>query len=168
MEFRRTVEKDIDNIMMIIGQAQAYLKDQGVDQWQDGYPNREVIKSDINYGYSYAFLENNQLIGTAAVSFDIEESYKVIHEGKWITEGDYAVIHRIAVEKNCKGLGMAASMIHHIEQLCLEKGVTSIKIDTHEDNLSMQKMLGKNNFKYCGVIYLEDGSKRLAYEKVLA
>lgn len=41
-----------------------------------------------------------------------------------------------------------------------------IKVDTHEENISMQKLLKKNNFKYCGIIYLEDKSKRIAFEKI--
>ena len=43
----------------------------------------------------------------------------------------------------------------------------SIKVDTHEQNLSMQKLLRKNNFEHCGIIYLQDNSKRIAFEKIL-
>ena len=43
----------------------------------------------------------------------------------------------------------------------------SIKVDTHKDNISMQKLLRKNDFKYCGIIYLEDGSERIAFEKLI-
>lgn len=66
-----------------------------------------------------------------------------------------------------KGQGLAAVMFKYMEELCLQKGVFSIKADTHNDNLAMQKVLKKNGFQYCGIIYLEDGSKRMAYEKIL-
>jgi RimJ/RimL family protein N-acetyltransferase len=59
-------------------------------------------------------------------------------------------------------------MLEQIEEICLERGVHSIKVDTHEENLSMQKLLEKNGFAYCGVIYLEDHSKRIGFEKILA
>ena len=52
-----------------------------------------------------------------------------------------------------------------ISEITSIKGIKNIKIDTHEDNLIMQKLLEKNSFKYCGVIYLLDGSKRIAFEK---
>lgn len=58
-------------------------------------------------------------------------------------------------------------MMRNVEHMCLEKGIHSIKVDTHEDNRSMQRFLQKNGFVYCGVIYLQDGSKRLAFEKLL-
>lgn len=70
MEFRRTIKTDVDYIMKIIVQAQDYLKEQGVDQWQDGYPNEEVINSDIDHGYGYVFLKEDDIVATAAVSFD--------------------------------------------------------------------------------------------------
>ena len=47
----------------------------------------------------------------------------------------------------------------------MEKGVPSIKVDTHENNIPMQSLLKKNGFEYCGVVYLEDGGKRVAFEK---
>jgi hypothetical protein len=76
-------------------------------------------------------------------------------------------IELLAVNNNYKGLGISSKIIRNVEQLCLKKSVYSIKVDTHEENLSMQKMLKKNQFQYCGVIYLEDGSKRIAFEKIL-
>ena len=167
MEFRKTIKTDINSVMNIIRQAQEYFKEQGINQWQDNYPNPEVINTDITRGESYVLLKNNNIVATAAVSFDGEKTYESIYEGKWITKDKFAVIHRIAVDNNYKGLGLSSKIIKHVEELCLSKEVYSIKIDTHEENISMQKLLKKNDFKYCGIIYLEDKSKRVAFEKVL-
>lgn len=167
MEFRKSVETDINNIMKIIRQAQAYFKEQGIDQWQNGYPNSETISNDIEDKNSYVLLKDNKIVATAAVSFDGESTYDSIYEGEWITNNEYAVIHRIAVDNTYKGLGLSSEIIKNVEQLCLIKGVHSIKIDTHEENISMQNLLKKNKFKYCGIIYLEDRGKRIAFEKTL-
>lgn len=167
MEFRKAVETDVNNIMNIIKQAQAYFKEQGINQWQDNYPNVETISSDIADKNSYVLSKDNNIVATAAVSFDREKTYDSIYEGEWISNNEYAVIHRIAVNNNYKGLGLSSQIIKNIEQLCLNKGVHSIKVDTHEENISMQKLLEKNKFQYCGIIYLEDRSKRIAFEKTL-
>ncbi|MFR1314947.1 MAG: GNAT family N-acetyltransferase, partial [Clostridium perfringens] len=58
-------------------------------------------------------------------------------------------------------------LIKEAESLALNKGISSIKIDTHRDNISMQRAVVKNDFQKCGIIYLEDGSERIAFEKVL-
>lgn len=165
MIFRKSTEKDLKDIMKIIKEAKEFLKENKVDQWQSGYPNEEVILLDIEKGYSYVLEDNGIVIGTTALSFDGEETYDKIHEGAWISSGEYGVIHRIAVDRNIKIKGLGTEIIKRCEEICLDKGIKNIKIDTHEDNLTMQKLLEKNNFKYCGIIYLEGDIKRIALEK---
>lgn len=168
MEFRKAVEEDIDGIMEIIRQAQSYLRGKGVDQWQNNYPNAEIISEDIANNYGYVLVDGDIIAATVSVSFDGEKTYETIYDGEWLTtNGEFAVVHRIALHNNYKGSGISSEFIKNIEKLCLDKDVHSIKIDTHEENLSMQNLLKKNDFKYCGIIYLEDGNKRVAFEKVL-
>ncbi len=166
MQFRKAVETDINNIMNIIKQAQAYFKQQGINQWQDDYPNIETIRNDIKHKNSYVLLKDNNIIATVVVSFDKEKTYDYIYDGEWISNDEYVVIHRMAVDNSYKGLGLSSQIIKNVEQLCLSKGVHSIKIDTHEENIPMQNLLKKNKFQYCGIIYLEDKSKRIAFEKI--
>lgn len=165
MRLRKSTKNDLKCIMEIINEAKRFLNENKVDQWQQGYPNEESVLEDIGNEYSYVLEENNEIIGTAAISFDGEKTYDTIYEGKWISNGRYAVIHRIAVSKNSKRKEIGTEIIKKAEEICLSKGIKNIKIDTHEDNLTMQKLLEKNNFKYCGVIYLLDKSKRIAFEK---
>lgn len=167
MEFRKAVETDINNIINIIKEAQVYFQEQGIDQWQNNYPNWEVISEDIAAEISYVLLKDSNIVATAAVSFAGEKTYDSIYEGEWLSTKEYAVIHRMAVVNKYKGLGFSSQIIKKVEELCLNKGVRSIKVDTHEDNLAMQKLLEKNEFKYCGIIFLEDNSKRIAFEKLL-
>jgi ribosomal protein S18 acetylase RimI-like enzyme len=168
MEFRKSVGTDVDSIMKIIRQAQAYFKEDGIDQWQNNYPNVETIENDIKNKYGYVLLENNIIIGTAAVSFDGDKNYDFIYDGKWMSSDEYAVIHRIVVDSDHKGSGLASVIIENVENMCLYRGVHSIRVDTHKENKSMQRLLQKNGFKYCGKIYLEDKSERIAFEKILA
>lgn len=166
MEFRGAVFSDINKIMIIIKQAQEYLKQEGIDQWQNNYPNPEIIKNDIENKIGYVLVYNENIIGSVAVSFDGEKTYDYI-EGNWLSNNDYAVVHRTAISSEYKGQGFASIMLKNIESMCLEKGIHSIRVDTHEENLSMQRFIKKSGFQYCGIIYLQDGSKRLAYEKLI-
>lgn len=167
MKFRRASESDLNGIMNIIKQAQEYFKEQGINQWQNNYPNTETIRNDISKGYGYVLADNGKIVGTVAVSFDGEKTYESIYDGKWISNLEYAVIHRMAIDSSLKGLGLASIIMKYIEDMCLNRGIHSIRIDTHEDNKSMQRLIEKNGFKYCGIIYLADNSKRLAFEKLI-
>ncbi len=165
MEFRKSTTNDIKDIVFIIKQAQEYFKENDIDQWQNGYPNEQVIINDIKSEESYVLVESGRILGTSFLSFKGEINYDKIYEGRWITNRNYGVIHRIAVLEKEKGRGLAGYIIKSMEQICKQKNVESLRIDTHESNKSMQKLLEKNGFRYCGVIYLEDGGKRVAFEK---
>lgn len=167
MELRKSSKSDVENIMKIIHQAQDYFKKNGIDQWQNNYPSEDTILHDINNKISYVLIKDDKIVGTAAISFDKEITYDIIYDGNWISNDKYAVIHRIAIDNEHKGLGLASIILKNVEDMCINKNIKSIKIDTHEQNLSMQKLIKKSGFEYCGVIYLEDRSKRLVFEKTL-
>jgi ribosomal protein S18 acetylase RimI-like enzyme len=167
MEFRKAVEVDVNSIMNIIKQAQDYFKEQGINQWQNNYPNVETVKNDISNKDGYVLVKDNMVVGTVTVIFGEEKNYKSIYDGKWMSNHKYAVIHRIAVDSNNKGLGLSSVILKNIEEICLNMGVHSIRVDTHKENMSMLKLLEKNGFQYCGIIYLEDNSERIAFEKIL-
>ncbi|MGL4799730.1 MAG: GNAT family N-acetyltransferase, partial [Cellulosilyticaceae bacterium] len=107
MTFRQAQTIDAREVMTIIEEAQAYFKGAGIDQWQNGYPNLEVIEADIQKGKSYVLVRDGQIVASAALSFNDERTYDKIYEGRWLSEGSYGVIHRIAVKDTCKGCGVA-------------------------------------------------------------
>ena len=145
LQFRAAKFDDLSRIMEIIKQAQCYFKEQGIDQWQNGYPNPTVIKQDIEKKESYVLTKNEKIIAVAVISFEEEPTYHQIFNGKWKSQQKYAVMHRVAVDSSFKGMSIASEFIFHTERMCKENEISSIRIDTHEDNQSMQKLLAKIN-----------------------
>jgi len=165
MLLRKTTPEDIWQVMKIINEGKAYLFENGVDQWQNGYPNENVIAKDIENGYSYVLTSQEEIIGTIALSFDGEPYYDIIREGAWLSNDAFLVIHRMAITQRLRHTNAATEMLHLAEQLCEEKAVCSIKIDTHKDNKIMQNFIKKNGFNYCGIVTLGSEGERLAFEK---
>ena len=119
MIFRRTTIEDIPAIVEIICQAQEYLKNQGINQWQNGYPNKNSLIKDIQNGYSYVMEVDEVVIGTMAIVFTGEPTYEHIYEGNWKTEDtSYVTLHRVAVHNDWKGQGIAGSMIQEVIKMC--------------------------------------------------
>ena len=163
---RHATTHDIDDMMTLFHQAQAYFKRSHIDQWQNGYPNEEQLQSDIDRKHSYVLVEES-LIGTMYFSIEDDPTYSYI-EGEWKTHDQpYAVIHRIVVDENKKGRGLAKQLLEYAQTICEKEHIHSIRVDTHDDNLSMQAFLKKNGFVPCGHIYLQDGALRIAFEKLL-
>lgn len=159
MEIRKSTTEDLDRIMNIYDRGRKFMRENGnMNQWINGYPERELILNDIRKGNSYVCCDGEKI--TAVFYFGIEEepTYRTIYQGKWLNKDRYGVIHRIAVDSNTKG---TASFC--IEWCYAQTG--NLKIDTHRDNTVMQKVLEKNGFTYCGIIYIDDGSERIAFQK---
>ena len=168
MEFRRAKISDLEQIVDIIEEAKKYLKEAKVDQWQNGYPEKNDLRKDIEGGNSYVLVNENDVLATTVISLKGESTYNSIFHGQWVTEEEYMVMHRVAVHSNYKGKGLFKELIKEAAKIALSNNILSIKIDTHKDNVSMQKALCNNNFEKCGLIYLEDGSERIAFELVLS
>ena len=109
MNLVKATKKDLTSIMAIIGDAQEYLKDQNIDQWQNDYPNNDIIINDILNKESYLVKSNSDnVIATAMFSTRLEPTYKVI-DGKWMSSNSdrYGVIHRMAIAKKNRRSGVS-------------------------------------------------------------
>lgn len=164
MKIRKTTMQDVDSVLSIIHEAKLYFKTQGINQWQDGYPNRDTIIDDIVNQEGYVIEENNEIIATCMISMKDDSTYQYI-EGDWLQYGRYVVLHRVATRNDQKGKGLASLFINEVKNIYPTS--TSIRVDTHPDNVSMQQVFNKNNFTYCGIIYLANKDKRIAYEKLV-
>lgn len=168
MEFRLSTKNDIKRIFKIISDAQEYFKKNNIDQWQNGYPNEETILIDVNNGESYVLIDEQNIVGVCTISFRSEPTYNKIYYGNWSQKDAlYGVIHRIAVESSLKKKGLGTFIFENAEKIALENNIKNLRVDTHEDNKPMQGLILKSNFVYRGIIYVKDGSKRLAFEKIL-
>jgi ribosomal protein S18 acetylase RimI-like enzyme len=167
LRFRKGVESDLERIMELVADAQNWFRQQGIDQWQDGYPTREIISSDILGGENYIVEHNDVASAMAVISFRGEPTYSEIKGKGWLNENRYAVVHRIAVADECRRKGIAKEILHFTEELCAERGISDIRIDTHRDNRAMRSLLKKMGYTHCGRIILTSGAFREAYHKIL-
>ena len=155
---RKTTLADLDRVMEIYAVAKRYMDATGnPTQWVDGYPRRELVEGDIARGESYVVLENDCIHGVFMFMQRIEPTYGYIEDGAWLNDAPYGTIHRVASDGACRRL------FDTIVAYC--KGVTeNLRVDTHHDNLPMQKAIERNGFIRCGIVYMENGTKRIAYQ----
>ena len=154
---RKAAENDFDRIMEIYRSAQDYMIRSGnPDQWGHFYPDPELVKNDIRDGVCHVICDEGGVRGVFALFAGDEPTYQHIEGGAWLNEEPYVTIHRIAGDGKTRGIFRCAA------DYC--KGVSrNVRIDTHANNAAMQRQIEKNGFRKCGIIYVEDGSPRLAY-----
>lgn len=159
MIIRKTLPSDIDAVMNIYAAAREFMRRSGnANQWGTNHPSRELIESDIESENGFVVEEDGEIICSFFFKIGLDPTYVNIYNGAWLNDKEYGVIHRIAVKY--QGRGIVGFVYNHCYDL-----IDNLKIDTHRDNIPMQKSLLKNGFKYCGIIYLESGDERIAYQK---
>lgn len=163
--FRQANSEDSAQIWSILEKAIQRRKEEGSEQWQDGYPNPSVIKSDIEDQHGYVLADNDTVIAYCALLVNDEPAYADI-KGKWLTNGDFVVYHRVAVSEDYLGKGLAVQLLQCIEDFAREKNIYSVKADTNFDNAGMLRIFEKLGYVYCGEVYFRGGSRK-AFEKKL-
>lgn len=155
---RKAIEHDIPAAMELFTAAKGIMRSDGnMTQWRNGYPDEGIVRSDINNGGAHIVERDGKPVGYFALLPSPEPTYSSIN-GKWLDDtAPYFVIHRIASSPESHGVFREI-----IEYALSVSG--NLRIDTHRDNRIMRHVIEKAGFTYCGVIYLNDGSERLAYQ----
>ena len=148
---------DFDRIMDIYKYAQDYMiKSGNPTQWGHFYPDEELIKFDISRKVCRVIYDQDGIHRVFAVFNEAEPTYEHIENGEWLNYEPYLTIHRLAGDGRVHGLFGCAL------DYCKEFS-GNIRVDTHADNLTMQKLIEKSGFTRCGIIHVKNGSARIAY-----
>lgn len=157
MKIRKAEADDLANILCIYKAAREFMRQTGnPDQWNTTHPARSILEDDIAKGQLYVLEDGDGLQGVFALITGLDPTYGYI-EGQWLNNESYVTIHRIA--SSGKKSGILPCAVQYGLSLC-----NNLRIDTHHDNKVMQHLLTKNGFSKCGIIYLENGDPRIAYQ----
>jgi GNAT superfamily N-acetyltransferase len=181
---RPAMAADLPALRPVFEAAKAIMRADGnPTQWAaPGFPPDALILRDIERGGGYVIETferwpvgaghdetkapvmpdlfghlSSRLVAYFALLPSPEPTYDYI-DGAWLTDEPYGVIHRMASYPDAHGIfaaimDFAAARYAHL------------RIDTHRDNRIMRHLIEKHGFTYCGIIWLTDGTERLAYER---
>ncbi len=173
LSLQLATEQDLPLIIQFINEAKQHLKNQGIDQWQDGYPNSESIQADIaaQKGFVVVFTPEEtitpQKIGYLCIDFEGEPAYDILIGGQWHTGTPYAVVHRFTIGDAFKGKKLANQIFALVDDYCTARGMPNFRIDTSPANLKMQHVLQNHGFTFCGTVFYA-GGERFAYDKCIS
>lgn len=147
---------ELGRIQEIYAAARRYMAENGNPaQWGNDYPQRELLKEDLRRGQLYVVTENGEVHGVFVLALGEEPTYAEMENGAWEHDGPYGTIHRVASD----GRGVFAQCV----EFCRGR-MERLRIDTHEKNVTMRHLIEKHGFARRGIIHVEDGSPRIAYE----
>ena len=162
MEIRPAAPADLPALLAIFDRARRFMAANGnPGQWTPAYPGAALVAADIARGDCYVCVQGGRIEGVFSLIFGPDPTYARIENGAWPDDAPYATVHRLASAGRARGVG----------RFCLDwcaRRAGTLRADTHADNRIMQHLLQSAGFVRCGVIYTDDGSPRLAYERLPA
>tara|TARA_R110002072_G_scaffold266303_3_gene425215 strand:- start:2274 stop:2777 length:504 start_codon:yes stop_codon:yes gene_type:complete len=145
---------EIDEIITLTKACGSYMRENGIDQWDENYPDRDRILVDLESKTLFAYRENSTIIGIVVLNENQDEEYAEIN---WSTNDDNRniVLHRLAVHPNQQGKGIAREIMDFAEQFAKEQNYDSIRLDTFSQNQRSQKFYTNRGYTDLGPIYLK-------------
>ncbi|MFC3748088.1 GNAT family N-acetyltransferase [Paenibacillus sp. GCM10012306] len=163
----RTAHKDeLEEIMKLIAKCVKVMQGGGSDQWDEYYPNKEVIGNDIESGTLYVYEDNQAIAGILVLDENQAEAYETITWEQ--NQGPHLIMHRLAVHPEVQGKGIARQLIAFAEELALQNGYTSIRLDTYAMNTRALELYPRLGYQLRGEISFPSRIANFpVFEKVL-
>ncbi len=162
LNIRKATLADLPRVLAIYAYARRFMKQVGnPNQWGDNKPSVNQVEDDICSGYAYVCeTPLSEIVGVFSFIPGPDVTYNTIYNGDWLNSDSYWVVHRLASNGKARGVG------EEVLNWCVDQ-VGNVRIDTHNDNHMMRHIITKSGFVYCGIIYIDDGSPRIAFQKSL-
>lgn len=168
---RKAVPQDLGMIEKIIADGKQYLAQQGSPQWQNGFgPTRKKLQQDIEKQESYVLIVDGMIAATAALVSGVDPVYSGIYDGTWQenSKENYISLHRIAFNQELRGKGLGKLFLQLLITVGATLGYQDLRIDTHEMNNIMQKVITSSGFSYQGEVRFPiPNGERKAYQIIL-
>lgn len=169
LTFRKAAPDDLPSMLTLVRQAQAFMASQGIDQWQDGYPSKDILAEDIRLGRIYVYDDDGAIASISVLTDEPEPIYDQI-EDKWLSTAPYLTIHRMALDDAHRHSGLAAKILENAVEMAKSLNLSAVRADTHRGNQAMRRFLEKSGFVERGLVTyeVEKGDPiRVAYEMLI-
>lgn len=160
LQIRKGALADLPRLMEIFAYAREFMARSGnPNQWIDGYPSEEQIAREIGAGHCFVMVDgtDNSIRATFCFMPGPDPFYDVIEGGAWLDDEPYWVIHRLASDGSVSGIWDRCFRWCHAQQ-------PRLRVDTHPDNRILQHVAEKSGFVRCGIVYVHNGTARIAYQ----
>ena len=158
---------DINQLDMIFDMYSAAIENmeiQGIHQWDEIYPDKEILRQDILQNQMYIGEMDNNI----AVCFVLnEECDKEYQNASWICpDARFCIIHRLCVNPLFQNQGIAGQTMEYIENLCKCYGYDSIRLDCFTENPYSRKLYDKAGYTITGYADWRKGRFELREKKL--
>ena len=123
---------EIDSVIVIIKDAIEKMHRNGITQWGEYYPTKEIFQADIAAGSLYAARIDGNIAGIIGLD---ENQFSEWKRQGWVDiKGKPLAVHRVCVAIAYQGQGIAKKLMRFAEDYAGKNGYTSIRLDAFAGN----------------------------------
>jgi len=167
MVIKKASEQDLEQLLAVVKSCGQNLIEQGIFQWNEKYPSKEVLLEDIELQELWKLEHGISIVGLIVLTENEDAEYQQV---KWLTKNQkHLYIHRLAVHPDFQGKGYAQKLMDFAESFATENNYNSIRLDTFSQNKRNQQFYEKRNYIKLESIYFPNQSEFpfYCYEKIL-
>jgi len=153
--FRKAIELDLPEIVELYQTGIADMIKKGILQWDEIYPNIEVLEEDVKRNEMYLLIKEEKIVACVVINEDQDESYLT---GSWkYTEGKAAVIHRLCVHPGNQSQGNGRHIMELAQEMIKSMGYHLIRLDAFMENSNARHLYDKLGYRYAGEVTFRKG-----------
>ncbi|WP_379130583.1 GNAT family N-acetyltransferase [Paenibacillus sp. sgz500958] len=158
---------ELDEIMELVAECVLVMQKGGSDQWDESYPNREILSGDIERNALFVCLEEERITGILVLDENQAEQYQHI---RWTdNKGPHLVMHRLAVHPGVQGKGIARKLITFAEEYAAVHGYGSIRLDTYVKNSRALDLYSRLGYDRRGEVHFPGRTAEFpVFEKIIS
>jgi len=163
IDIREASTADVEPVIDLVCACIARMRSQGIDQWDDVYPDRGTIEGDIHAGNAVVAIADQTLAGFAVLNEHQEVEYGKV---PWSFTSRAAVIHRMMVAPSIEGRGIARALMTFLERCATLSGYASIRLDAFVNNARAVRFYERCDYRRAGQVRFRKGDF-YCFEKAL-
>ena len=166
MIIKKANKTDLDKIMKMYKSCVKGMLENGIDQWDNSYPNAEIISEDLNVGTYYVAEIDGIIIGGVNIDKNQDDTYLALD---WEDKSDsFLVVHRLGVKEEFWNKKIGKYLMLFTEKLVMEKGLKSIRLDTYSGNPKAIEFYIRLGYNELGTIDLKTNKDKYhCFEKII-
>ena len=166
MIIKKANKTDLDKIMKMYKSCVKGMLENGIDQWDNSYPNAEIISEDLNVGTYYVAEIDGIIIGGVNIDKNQDDTYLALD---WEDKSDsFLVVHRLGVKEEFWNKKIGKYLMLFTEKLVMEKGLKSIRLDTYSGNPKAIEFYIRLGYNELGTIDLKPNKDKYhCFEKII-
>ncbi|CAM3914722.1 GNAT family N-acetyltransferase [Cohnella lubricantis] len=158
---------DLDSLMRLYQAAMNHLIHNGIDQWDEEYPDRETLREDLEAGCLFGIVGgDSRYIGAIVMNEEEDTDYSAI---PWEdARGKVLYLHRLVVHPDRQGQGIGRTLLQFAEATAANNGYSSIRLDAYSANPIALNLYERYGYSRRGDVFFPKRERPFnCYEKLL-